>query len=222
MLYVVATPIGNLSDISDRAIEKLKEVDFILCEDTRVTRKLCEKFDIKTGLISYHHHSDSKKIAKIIKKLKNGEDLALVTDSGTPGIADPAGKLVKKITESGLKIKIVPIPGPSAVTTAASISGFYMNRFTFLGFPPKKRKREKFFKKLLDYDHPVIFYESPHRILKTLRQLSELEKEKEAVVCRELTKKYETIYRGQLKDVLEKLEKEPHTKGEFTVIINNN
>ena len=221
MLYIVATPIGNLSDTSKRTIETLRDVDYILCEDTRMTRKLCERFDIETPLISYHHHSSDKKKARILKEIKQEKDLALVTDSGTPGVADPAGKLIKMIVDGGLETKISPIPGPSAVTAAASISGFYMNRFTFLGFPPKKRKRKTFFKEALNYDHPVIFYESPHRIIKTLTELEELDGSKEAVVCRELTKKYETIYRGSLSQILKNLKEEPHTKGEFTVIINN-
>lgn len=220
MLYIVATPIGNLSDISERVIETLKKVDFILCEDTRVTGKLCNKFEIDTPLMSYHHHSDEKKMLSIIKKLKKGLNLALVTDSGTPGIADPAGKLIKKVTDAEVA-KVVPIPGPSAVSTAASISGFYMNKFTFLGFPPKKRKRKKFFQEALSYDHPVIFYESPYRIIKTLNEISEINPENEMVVCRELTKMYETVYRGKTKEVLKKLEAEEHTKGEFTVIIKN-
>ncbi len=221
MLYIVATPIGNLSDSTDRMIETLKKVDVILCEDTRVTRKLCNKFKIKTSLISYHHHSGDEKKAKILKKLQEGEDLALVTDSGTPGVADPAGKLINMVVEGGMDVQITPIPGPSAVTTAASISGFYMNKFTFLGFPPKKKKRKQFFQEAYSYDHPVIFYESPHRILKSLQELVDLDKNKEAVVCRELTKRYEKIYRGAIKDIFERLNNEVHTKGEFTIIIKN-
>ncbi len=221
MLYVVATPIGNLSDVSERMISVLKEVDLILCEDTRVTRKLCNKFDIETSLMSYHHHSDDAKKAKILKQLQEGEDLALVTDSGTPGIADPAGKLIKLIVDGGMSVSITPIPGPSAVTTAASISGFYMNKFTFLGFPPKKKKRTDFFEEVVSYNHPVIFYESPHRIIRTLEDLVSLDKEKEVVICRELTKRYENIYRGKIKEVLKNLKEEPHTKGEFTIVINN-
>ncbi len=221
MLYIVTTPIGNLSDTSERMIRTLKDSDFILCEDTRVTRKLCSKFEIETPLISYHHHSGDKKKAEILKKLQGGKNLALVSDSGTPGIADPAGKLIRMIVDGGMDVDITPIPGPSAVTAAASISGFYMNRFTFLGFPPKKRKRSKFLRKVFSYDHPVIIYESPHRILKTLEELADLDEKKEAVVCRELTKKYERIYRGSIKNIQKNLSDEPHTKGEFTIIINN-
>jgi 16S rRNA (cytidine1402-2'-O)-methyltransferase len=220
MLYIVGTPIGNLSDISERVIDTLKKVDYVLCEDTRVTSKLCNKFNIETSLISYHHHSGDKKTADIIKKLEKGLDIALVTDSGTPGIADPAGKLIKKVTDLNIT-EVSPIPGPSAVSTAASIAGFYMNRFTFLGFPPKKRKRKKFFEEVLSYDHPVIFYESPYRILKTLEEICEINPGNQTVVCRELTKMYENIYRGTTKEILEELKSEKHTKGEFTVIIKN-
>ncbi len=220
MLYVVATPIGNLSDVSERVLKTLKEADFILCEDTRVTGKLCHKFSIETPLISYHHHSGEKKQAEIMKKLRKGKDLALVTDAGTPGIADPAGKLIKLIKDSGMTIEISSIPGPSAITAAASVSGFYMNKFTFLGFPPKKRKRKKFFEELLSYDHPVIIYESPHRIIKTLKEIADL-KNGQAVVFRELTKMHEKNYRGKLKEIIADLEGEKHTKGEFTVIIKN-
>ncbi len=218
MLYIVATPIGNLSDSSERMIKTLKEVDFVLSEDTRVTKKLFERFEITTPLISYHHHSDDKKVAEILKMLQDGDNLALVTDSGTPGVADPAGKLIKAITENKIKTEIFPIPGPSALLAAVSVSGFYMNNFSFLGFPPSKRKRNKFFEMVFSYNHPVIFYESPHRILKTLKDVIEHNSETEMVLCRELTKMHEKIYRGSPSDILAILEKEK-IKGEFTVVI---
>ncbi len=221
MLYVVATPIGNLSDFSERAKRTLKEVDLILCEDTRVTAKLCNKFGIETPRMSYHHHSDKKKIVRIAKMLEEGKKIALVTDSGTPGVADPAGKLIEFVKASDSEVEIVPIPGPSAVIAAASISGFYMNKFTFLGFPPKKRKRAKFFKEAFSYNHPVIFYESPYRILKTLEEMKDIKEESRVVVCRELTKKHEKKYRGSVEEVLEKLKEEKHTKGEFTIVLEN-
>lgn len=221
MLYVVATPIGNLSDFSERAKQTLKEVDLILCEDTRVTTKLCNHFGIDTPKMSYHHHSDKKKIIEIAKMLEKGKKIALVTDSGTPGVADPVGKLIEFIEASDLRVEIVPIPGPSAVTAAASISGFYMNKFTFLGFPPKKRKRKKFFEEAFSYDHPVIFYESPYRILKTLEEMKEIGESNRVLVCRELTKKYEKKYRGRVEEVFEDLKKEDHTKGEFTIVLEN-
>jgi 16S rRNA (cytidine1402-2'-O)-methyltransferase len=221
-LYIVATPIGNLEDISLRALRILKEVDLILCEDTRVTKKLLDRYQIKKPLLSYHQHSKLQKIDYIISLLKEGKNLALVSDSGTPGVSDPGNKLVEEvINRIGKKVKIIPIPGPSALTCAASVSGFPMDKFLFLGFLPKKKKRKEILKEILDSKYPIIFYESPYRILKTLKELN-LEAraynlEPEVVVCRELTKKFETIYRGKLKKVIEEIEKGV-IKGEFVVI----
>lgn len=248
-LYIVATPIGNLEDISQRALRILSEVDLILCEDTRVTQKLLNHFNIKTKTLSYHQHSRLKKIDYILKILKEGKNLALVSDAGTPGISDPGNKLIsflvnKFISPKNLKtyrgaelnnlLTITPIPGPSAVTAAASISGFPMDRFIFLGFPPAKRKRKKFFDQIINSKYPIIFYESPYRILKTLKELSSFiekfvqirgqirENSRDVVVCRELTKKFETIYRGSINEVIKALENPPageKIKGEFVVII---
>jgi len=224
-LFIVATPIGNLEDISFRGIRVLKEVDIILCEDTRVTRKLLLRYDIKTPVLSYHQHSQLKKVNYIADLLKGGKDLALVSDSGTPGISDPGNKLIDFLTKNNINLTIVPIPGCSALITAASISGFPMDRFTFLGFPPHKKKRNKFFEELLKIEHPVIFYESPHRIIKTLEEVSNKSQEfnlnPEIIVCRELTKKFETIYRGTINEVIKKI-KDDKIKGEFTVIIYKN
>jgi len=219
-LFVVATPIGNLEDISQRALSVLKEVDFILCEDTRVTKKLLNYYQIKTPTLSYHQHSKIKKINFIIGLLEKEKNLALVCDAGTPGISDPGNKLIKEILKKlNDKIKIVPIPGPSALILAASVSGFPMDRFLFLGFPPVKKKRKKFFETIMASKYPVIFYESPYRILKTLEELSFLVPEREIVVCKELTKKFEKIFRGKVKEVVEKL-KEVEIKGEFVIILN--
>jgi len=222
-LYIVATPIGNLEDISLRALRILKEVDLILCEDTRVTKKLLDRYQIKKPLLSYHQHSRLKKVDYIISLLKEGKNLALVSDSGTPGVSDPGNKLVKEIVDKlGDKVKIVPIPGPSALTCAASVSGFPMDKFLFLGFLPKKRKRKEILKEILESKYPVIFYESPYRIIKTLNELYLEAKtynlEPKIIVCRELTKKFETIYRGKIDEVIEKIEKNP-VKGEFVVIV---
>ena len=160
-----------------------------------------------------------KKVEYIIQLLKAGKNLALVSDAGTPGISDPGNKLVNAIiTSPGLVRKIVSVPGPSAVTTAASISGFPMDKFIFLGFPPTKRKRKKFFEEVLSSKYPVVFYESPYRILKTLKELSSFTENREIVVCRELTKKFETIYRGTIEEVLKQIE-ESEIKGEFVVIV---
>jgi len=223
-LFIVATPIGNLEDLSMRALRILKEVDFILCEDTRVTKKLLNHYDIKKPLLSYHQHSRLKKVNYILELLKQGKNLALISDAGTPGISDPGNLLVdeaiKRLME---KVKIIPIPGPSAVTAAASISGFPMDKFLFLGFPPTKRKRKKFFQEVVKSKYPVIFYESPYRIIKSLRDLQLISKtynlKPKIVVCRELTKKFETIYRGKIEEVIREIEK-GKVKGEFVVIVN--
>ena len=221
-LFIVATPIGNLEDISLRALRILIEVDIILCEDTRVTRKLLLRYDIKVPVLSYHQHSKLKKINHIADLLEKGEDLALVSDSGTPGISDPGNKLIEFLVKKDINLTIIPIPGSSAAITAASISGFPMDKFTFLGFPPHKKKRNKFFGELLEIKHPVVFYESPHRIIKTLNEINDKSQEmnlnSQVVVCRELTKKFETIYRGTIDEVIKKI-KDDKIKGEFTVII---
>jgi len=222
-LYIIATPIGNLNDITIRALEMLKGVDLILCEDTRKTRKLLARHDIKTKTLSYHQHSRLKKINYILNLLKEGRNLALVSDAGTPGVSDPGNKLIEKVIESlSGQVRIVPIPGPSAVTAAVSIAGFPMQKFCFLGFPPTKRKRKSFFKKIAESEYPVIFYESPYRILKTLNELN-LEAKScnlgpKIVVCRELTKRFETVYRGEIDEVIEQL-KMDKIKGEFVVIV---
>lgn len=228
-LFIVATPIGNLEDISLRAIRVLKEVDIILCEDTRVTRKLLLRYDIKTSVLSYHQHSQLKKVNYIVDLLEKGKNLALVSDSGTPGISDPGNKLIEFLVKENIDVAIIPIPGCSALVSAASISGFPMDRFTFLGFPPHKKKRNKFFEELLrqlvDLKHPVIFYESPHRIIKTLEEITNKSQEfnlnLQIIVCRELTKKFETIYRGTINEVIKKI-KDDKIKGEFTIIIYKN
>jgi 16S rRNA (cytidine1402-2'-O)-methyltransferase len=205
-LFIVATPIGNLEDISLRALRILKEVDIILCEDTRVTRKLLSRYDIKTPVLSYHQHSQLKKVNYIADLLQKGKNLALVSDAGTPGISDPGNKLIELLVKKNIDLTIVPIPGPSALITAASVSGFPMDKFTFSGFPPNKKKRNKFFEELFKTKLPVIFYESPYRIIKTLEEMNNKFQEKnckaQIMVCRELTKKFETIYRGTIEEVI--------------------
>ena len=224
-LYVVATPIGNLGDITNRALEILKGVDLILSEDTRVTQKLLNHFGIKTKTLSYHQHSKLKKTNYILELLSRGKNLALVSDAGTPGISDPGNKLIQTIvTSPGLVVKIIPVPGTSAITAAASIAGVAMDKFLFLGFPPAKRKRKKYFEEVIESKYPVVFYESPYRILKSLCDLSETDAKQNAkqtrniVICRELTKKFETVYRGTIEEVIEKIKKDK-IKGEFVVII---
>ena len=215
ILYIVGTPIGNLEDITKRALRILSEVDLILCEDTRNTKVLLDHYQIKTPTLSYHQHSRLKKTEDIANFLREGKNIALVSDAGTPGISDPGNQLAESaISGSGDNIKITPIPGPSALTAIASISGFPTDRFLFLGFPPVKKKRNKFFEEVINSKYPVIFYESPYRILKTLKELSSLE----VLVCRELTKKFETIYRGTAAEIIRSLEKEG-IRGEFAVIV---
>ncbi len=221
-LYIVATPIGNLKDISQRALETLKKVDFILAEDTRVTKKLLNHFEINKKIFSFHQHSPEKDIKKFANYLNQDKDIALVSDAGTPGIADPAGKLVYFLRKNYPKVNIVPIPGANALITALSVSGFFANRFLFLGFPPSKKKRQKFFKKAIEEDYTVVIYESPYRILKTLLELKQnmqkTGKWREVIVFKELTKKFEESFFGHISEIIKTLEKKP-IKGEFIIIL---
>lgn len=218
ILYIVSTPIGNLGDISLRALEVLKTADLILCEDTRVTKKLLFHYNIVTQTMSYHEHSDEKKSQDILKILSSNKNIALVTDAGTPGISDPGGKLVEYIYQHNPNIVITSIPGPSALISALSVCGFSIEKFTFLGFPPHKNKRNKFFDTVGESEHLVVLYESNHRINKTLISLNNvLDKKQKLCVCRELTKKFETIYRGTISEILDMHIEE---KGEFVIIIN--
>lgn len=236
-LYIVATPIGNLGDITLRALETLKAVDFILCEDTRVTKKLLDHYQINKPTISYHQHSPESKAKEISGLLAEGKNLALVTDAGTPGISDPGGRLIEAVTsatpprpllERGGHVSppsrggdegVVPIPGACAAITALSVSGFPTDKFVFLGFPPHKNKRQKFFKEAAAFEHTVVFYESGHRIKKCLEELSVLlDKKRQMVVCRELTKKFETVYRGAIDEIIKNMTDE---RGEFVIVISN-
>lgn len=216
--YIVATPIGNLGDITLRALETLKNVDYILCEDTRVTQKLLNHYSINVKTISYHQHSKDKKVELIISLLDEGKNLALVSDAGTPGISDPGNILISQLTNSTTnEYTIIPIPGTSAVITALSISGFPTDKFIFLGFPPQKKGRQTFFKNLQNIEHTTCFYESNHRILKAVDSLQEsLNPATKICICRELTKKFETIYRGTVGGLSDMQIKD---KGEFVVII---
>jgi len=212
-LFIVATPIGNLKDITLRALEVLKSVDLIACEDTRVTVKLLNHYEIKKPLVSFHEHTKIKKIENLISELQIGKNIALVTDAGTPGIADPGGVLVSEAIKND--IEVVPIPGVSALTTALSIAGFPSNEFIFLGYFPKKKGRQTLLKGIAQEKRTIVFYESPHRILKTLDGLKEYLENREIVVCRELTKKFEEIYRGKVSDIIGKVK----PKGEFVIVI---
>lgn len=221
MLYIVATPIGNLEDITLRAVSVLSNADLILAEDTRVTRVLLDRYNIKKEILSYHQHSGFKKIDHIIDMLRGGRNLALVTDAGTPGISDPGSFLVSEALKAIPDLKVVPIPGANAAIAALSISGFPTDRFIFLGFPPHKKGRQTFFKKLGEIESTIVFYESKHRILKTLENLKEHSKieERDIILGRELTKQFETVYRGKLEDIEHKLKKD-NILGEFVIVIN--
>jgi 16S rRNA (cytidine1402-2'-O)-methyltransferase len=214
-LYIIATPIGNLKDISLRALEILKEVDLILCEDTRKTKILLNHYQINIPVESYHQHSNLKKVDYIVNLLKQGKNLALVSDSGTPGISDPGNRLIELLnTKYQIQTTIVPIPGSSAITAIASVCGFPMDKFIFMGFPPHKKGRQKFFKEVAEYKYPVILYESPYRIIKTLKELGVLA-DFEVVIGRELTKKFETIYRGKISEIINQI----NPRGEFVIVI---
>ena len=220
-LYVVGTPIGNLEDITLRALRVLKEVDIILCEDTRVTRKLLQKYEIKTPLGSYHAHSTPSKVKKIIGSLESGKNMALVSDAGTPGISDPGAWLISEIRKALPEVKIIPIPGPSALISALSVSGFPADDFIFFGFLPHKKGREKRFKEIAESKKTTVFYESTHRLLKTLEKLSrELSKERKIGVFGEITKFYEKIIYGSAEETLEYFKNtKDATKGEFVIIV---
>jgi 16S rRNA (cytidine1402-2'-O)-methyltransferase len=214
-LYIVATPIGNLEDITLRALRILKEVDVILCEDTRVTAKLLAHYNIQKPLAIYHQRSHVRKVEGIMERLRHGEHLALVSDAGTPGISDPGNELVAEVRRLLPDVAIIPIPGSSALTALASVAGIAMDKFLFLGFPPHKKGRKTFFQRVVSCDLPVIFYESKHRIFKALEGLEGADIQ--VVVGRELTKQFETIYRGSVPEVLAKI-KTDSSLGEFTVI----
>lgn len=219
-LYVVATPIGNLKDLTFRALEILRQVDLILTEDTRISRKLLDHYQIKKKTVAYYQHSGQSRLNFILDFLKNNREVALITDAGTPGLSDPGNQLIASIVKNlGEQCAIIPLPGPSALTAALSVAGLPTDRFVFLGFLPHKKGKEKVFKKINDSEELIIFYESTHRILKTLKRLADLlDGNRPVVVCRELTKKFERIYRGSVSEVIEQLMADS-TKGEFVVMI---
>ena len=217
ILYIVATPIGNLGDITLRALETLKQVDLILSEDTRVTKKLLSHYQISTPTLSCHEHTEKGKLAQIIARLKRGESMALVTDAGTPGLSDPGNVLVFLALEGG--VSVVPIPGVSALATLVSVAGIDMREFVFKGFPPHKKGRETFFKQVAGSEIPVMYYESPHRVIKNLELLQRFAPERKIILGRELTKLFEEVVRGSIAEVLTHLQSDPNkTKGEFVII----
>lgn len=215
-LYVVATPIGNLADITLRALDILDKVDFVICEDSRITKKLLQRYKLNTPTITYHQHSRDKKIDLLIDKLKSGQNLALVTDAGTPGIQDPGGKLVKQARKNG--IDIIAIPGPSAVTTALSIAGIKADSFYFAGFIPKKKGRQTLLKQLMILKIPIVIYESPYRVIRTLQDIKKYLGRRQIIIAREITKKFEELIEGDTNELIELFSKR-RFKGEFVIII---
>jgi len=214
ILFVVSTPIGNLEDITLRALRILKECDFILCEDTRRSKILLRHYGIDKPLISFYEGNEEKRIPEVMKLLKEGKKVALISDAGTPLISDPGYKLVRRCREEG--IRVYPVPGPSAVISALSVSGLGTDKFMFLGFPPKKKgKRLKLLESLKDWDGTVIFYVSPHNVRMFLDEIYETLGDRPVCVCREMTKKFEEYIFGRLSDVKEKVKE----KGEIVLVL---
>ena len=222
-LYVVATPIGNLEDITFRAIDTLKKVTFVLAEDTRESYKLFNRYDIKTQLISYRDQNHEKMLGKILEKLDMGLDLALISDCGTPLISDPGFKLIRELRER--KYDVVSIPGPSALTSALSISGLVTDRFAFLGFLPKSDiRRKKLLQEYVDIEGSLIFYESPQRLIKLLDMLKNVFGEKKVGIAKDISKMREMFIYGNISEVSKEIETDdfkenPH--GEYVVILEN-
>ncbi len=217
-LYIIATPIGNLEDLTLRALRILKEVDFVLAEDKRVTAKLLNFYKLDKKLLTWQQHSSGSDWQVIKKLLVSGKDLALVSDAGTPGISDPGGKLIELILSELPNVEIIPIPGPSALAAIISIAGVALDNFSFYGFLPHKKGRQTLINKIKEADVPVIFFESVHRIDKTLAQLADCPKK--LIVGRELTKQFETVYRGTAESILKILKDNPKAlKGEFVIIV---
>lgn len=216
-LYVVPTPIGNLKDITFRAIETLKKVDLILAEDTRTSKVLLNHYEINTPLWSYHQHNEHRVLEKLVQEMASGKSIALISDAGTPGISDPGFLLVRECIKNHIAVEC--LPGATAFVPALVDSGFPINRFVFEGFLPLKKGRQTLLNKLKTEERAIVFYESPHRISKTLIDLQNYFAEgRKICVCRELSKKFEEIIRGEIKDVAFHFEKNA-PKGEFVVII---
>jgi 16S rRNA (cytidine1402-2'-O)-methyltransferase len=217
-LYIVATPIGNLEDMTHRAIRVLGEVRVVACEDTRQTRKLLDHYGITTPAVSYHDHNEAARSQELCRRLTCGEDVALVSDAGTPLISDPGYRMVNEAVRAG--IRVVPIPGACAATTALSASGLPSDAFCFRGFPPRKPgERARFFESLRTADGTVILYEAPHRILETLDDLARFLDDPPVVAARELTKLHEEMLRGAASEVRQILAARETIKGEFTVLV---
>ncbi|MGQ9798634.1 MAG: 16S rRNA (cytidine(1402)-2'-O)-methyltransferase [Ignavibacterium sp.] len=215
-LFIVSTPIGNLKDITLRALETLKDVDFIICEDTRVTGNLIRHYEISKELISLNAFNESQKLYTVIQKILEGKNAALVTDSGTPTISDPGNRLISEAIKNN--IELVAVPGASAVIAALSISGLPTDSFVFEGFIPQKKGRQKKLQQLSNEYRTIVLYESVYRIEKLIDELTEYMPERFIVVCRELTKKFEECWRGYPKDIKDQLPAKV-IKGEFVIVI---
>lgn len=216
-LFLCATPIGNLEDMTYRAVRTLKEVALIAAEDTRHTRKLLSHFDIHTPLVSYHEHNKEQRGPELVERLLNGEDIAVVSDAGMPGISDPGVDLARLAIEQG--ILVIPVPGANAALSALVCSGLDTTAFTFLGFLPKtKKKRQELLSRWAEHSCTMVFYESPHRLLSTLTELQANLGRRRAVAARELTKKFEEFVRGDLQSLSEYFTQQS-PRGEFTLVV---
>jgi 16S rRNA (cytidine1402-2'-O)-methyltransferase len=216
-LYVVATPLGNLEDLSVRAIKTLREADLIAAEDTRRTAILCRRYKIKTKLTSYHDHNEAAKADALFRRLADGQHVALVSDAGTPGISDPGYDLILRAIEKD--IPLVPVPGPSAITAALPLSGLPATRFLFIGYlPPRREARRKALAPLAEFPDTLVLFEAPHRIRAALKDMQDILGDRRACLFREMTKMYEEILRGPLSDLLRQIEGK-RVKGELTLIV---
>lgn len=217
-LYVVATPIGNLADLSFRAVEILRAAGWIACEDTRQTRKLLAHYGIEARTVSYHEHNEAERSQELLARLEQGESVALVSDAGTPLVSDPGFRLVRKAAEAG--IRITPVPGPSALMAALSAAGLETDSFYFGGFLPRKPgERRRLLEQLSRLETTLVFYEAPHRILETLEEVASAMGERPVVVARELTKIHEEFLRGTAAEVREELQRRGAVRGEITLLI---
>ncbi|MFH1727746.1 MAG: 16S rRNA (cytidine(1402)-2'-O)-methyltransferase [Pseudomonadota bacterium] len=216
-LYLVGTPIGNLEDITLRAIRTLKEVDYIACEDTRVTKKLLAKYEIKNELISYHKFNEKSRVSRLIELLKRGSDVAIVTNAGTPCISDPGSVLVKEAYKQ--QLSVIDIPGPCSIVSAYNLSGFDLSGFLFLGFfPRKKGDAENRLEHYKDMEVPIGFFESPKRLSKSLEIILDIWGNRNCTIAREITKSFEEVMHGQITEILEKIFRK-ELKGEIVIIV---
>lgn len=215
-LYIVATPIGNLQDISHRALEILRSVSLIAAEDTRTTRVLLDHYDIATPTVSYHSHNEVRRVPQLLERLVGGGSVAVVSDAGTPGISDPAGVVVRAALERGFSV--IPIPGPSAFVAALVVSGLRTDRFVFEGFLPVKKGRRTRLNELAKDERTIVLYESPHRVERTVRELLEVLGDRRVVLARELTKKFEEHFRGVLSEAASHLERKT-PRGEYVIVV---